>query len=87
MNVVSTHHTLNSLAITALSRVMWVWLATPSVDMALRSSNRKKFFVKIFASDESAKICPAKIFRHTVNIFTGMVAKSLPFHFKFHFVL
>ena len=39
---------LNSLTITALSRVMWVWLATPSMRVALRSSNRENFFAKIF---------------------------------------
>ena len=66
----TTHHPFNAKlprrAITALSRVMWVWLAGTQYGRGFAIVERRKFFREIFASGQSAKFCPAKISRHTV---------------------
>ena len=58
--------TLNSFTITALSRVMWVWLAYTQYERGFVIVELRKFFVKSLLAANPQKSCPVKISPHTV---------------------
>ena len=58
--------TLNSLAITALSCVMWVWLAFTQCGHGFAIVEPRNFFEKYLPAANPRKFCPTKISRHTV---------------------